>query len=411
VRAALANRRITFDEYDKYTRADFVSRRMLPIGTGYGTWFNEHLRVGERMKGQCALTLAMLYLNIQNLPALRRFGAEVLKCDTTDECREMMLASLIKGDHRRKAGITTAIFTWATPAIQAIISHETLIVRGEGKRPAPGEQNLLKQLHRWFAQQEAEGSPVQERIRHELLRRAHNSMKHKDTTVTELAHIVEAMARTGVKNENIYEWLSYTFASQHIDQVDFWNEVDKMPEPIELEAFLNGVERPMWLTVVQSDSGNAHKAARYVRNKAQEKIPADKRVYGITLVGRSTGNNCLFTDREIKDCVVQAGTEKFVGLNEIAIRMIRASEIQHLIHPDDYFPYFDKLGMAGDGPDGLWFYFKNGEILMNGSSTHPKAPSNLSLDALTEILWHAYHPKKLKFWLDEKFPVDKYPHF
>lgn len=410
VRAALERQSFNFDELN-LTREEFVARRTLPIGTGFGTWFNEHLKVGERMVGHCAATLATLRFKLDKLPALRRLRDETFKCDTTDECREWMLASLIKCMHRFKPGRNAEVITWAVSAIYAIIAYENLLIRGLGKNRTPTEKSIVNHLNQWFSEKEAGGAAIEDRIKRELLRRAHKSDEYRTTTVTELSFIVQAMARTGVKDQVIHAWTSEVFESQLMDQIDFFTEVDKIAQidSIEIDALLNGVDRKIWLTVVESDSNNAHRAARYVRNLRQQDVAKEQRIYGMTLVGSSAGNKILFTDRELKDCKVRAGETTFSGIQEVAIRMIRALELTFTVPAGPLFPSIVSLGSYGEGPDSVWYYFKSGEVLMNGSSTHPKAPSRLSLEKLAEELFYAYHPDKFKMWLAAMFPASKYP--
>ena len=405
VRKAFQCRKIVFDEHPDWTREDFIRNRTLPIGTGFGTWFNEHLKVGGRMHGVCAFSMAARYLRVDRLPALQRFMAEVLACDTKSECRATMLAELIKVDNRRKSGITMEIFLWAAPAIMAVINREMQILDNAHMVPVPGERTLLDHYQSWMTEYEREvvedGGMVDPRVKESMLSQMHMSTRDRHSTVTELAHIVESMARTGIKDEEIADWLQYAFVAIYIGQREFFAEVDRqMPiEPIRVPAILDDCETYIMVSVVESDSLVAHKAARHCRNIRQNGVPEKDRIYGVTAVGNSSGNICVFTDREIRKCAVRLNNMPRFGLQDVTVCMVRALELKKQGETNP--PRFAELNMQGDGPDGVWHYHKEAESIMNGTPTHPRPPTKISLDEMTEILCSGYLPARWENWMDD----------
>ncbi|HEX7724646.1 MAG TPA: hypothetical protein VF438_02835 [Candidatus Paceibacterota bacterium] len=432
VRTALAEGKIDFTERE-WSREEYIKFETLPIGTGYGTWFNEHIRGGDRMKGQCAFTLAVRYLHLGEMPALRRLTQEVYESDTEAKCTPTMLAELVKTDHRHqieyvhtvtkqvvRPGERLHVFAWATPFILAIIDRQAQIIRGEALGHRHGEKTLRDYFHRWLRDQEkclAEtGDVMDPRVKSSLSKQISDSMRNKATKVTELAHIVEALTRTGKSETFIVDRLEYVFNAMLISQTDFWAEYDRQEleeadkgPPALTDALFDDRPAKLYISVVVSSSPQAAKVARFRRNRIQDEMGVAKadRIPGLTLLrAPDKGNMQIFTDRELAGVRVRAGSESCVGVLEIAIRMIRTLELlfQGADPRDVQIKTFTALGMEGEGPDKIWYYFKNGGMAMNGSTTKDRPPTKILPTQMLTILQHAFHPDLFQIWVDKQLP-------
>jgi hypothetical protein len=406
---ALRDLKVSFDEHSGWTRADYINNRTLPIGTGYGTWFNEHIRTGDRMEGFCAFTLATRYIRVDELPALKRLQSEVYLCDTRAECKPTMLAELVKVDVRRQTEYTslsgkrisigerTQIIQWLAPAIRAIIRRENQILRGQ-LNPVPNGKDLRDRFKAWLKDYEDANGPLEERVKNSLFMFINASMASKDATVTEFAFVVEAMTQIGIPDETIQDWAEFGFVAMHMNQLAFFEEYDrqcKLPEPEEILALVQGRNRTILLSIVEQSKMNSQKVARYRRNQLQKDRPESERLYGITLQRTPSGNYQIFADDELKDSWTVIDEQRYVGLQEAAIRMIRTLELIKMGAP---VPEFKELGGEGEGPDRVWYYFKRGAILLNGSLTSTRPASNIGLGDLIDVLRHAYHPGTVEEW-------------
>ena len=427
IRKALRDRNIVFGDMTG-TEEQFDADGILPFGTGDKCRFNEHLKEGgDRMPGWCSTRRVANYLKKEDVAALRRLLAEVLRCDTESGCRSTMLAELIKVDNRRNVDAAKRIFSFIEPLIIAIITRESQIMASVKLERPPGEKNLVDYFRKWLGDWEEANGPMEPRIRSSLFQRMHGSMQRKATFVpdkegadrtyvTELAFGVEAMARTSAKDvatteQDIADLLEYAFVAMHIDQADFWSEVDRQSKeaPIFVRALLDGEERIILLSATTTDSRNAHKAARHCRNLLQKHIPDDKKMPGVTVVrAKKTGNVQIFSDEELKLCVTGSkATYRYAGILEYPVRMIRIFELKKLGRK--LLPSFEQCGQEGDGDDGLWYYFKKGEMFLNGSNTIDRHPTYIPWEELVGrdpttgalgLLQSAFHPVPARNWCD-----------
>ncbi len=355
------------------TEADHDRNCVLPIGCGDNCRFNEHRKGIERLKGECATTLAAKFLGINELPEVKRLIAEVLKCDTEAGCMPTQLAELVKVANRSMPGNYLGVLTWVTTALKAIIHNEQYHFTA-----LPGEKSLVDLLKAM----DAEGKYFSEdsRIREHLFRISHDSLRRSDKCITELASILQAMHRLPYKAEDISTWLETPLLQITSDQLQFWQLVDlyKKQEIIPVRAMDNRGEYELKLMVIESDDLQAPRAARFTG--------AD-----IVLCRTSKGNVMISVDTRIPD----------LNLSNV-VRMIRWMDLPKKITNE---PSWLDLGVPGAHDLHClahWYYFKKGEQIFNGSQTHSAPPTKIPTEALVEAIKYGLHPHYVKMWCNDR---------
>ncbi|MDB5239288.1 MAG: hypothetical protein JWO00_623 [Candidatus Parcubacteria bacterium] len=361
----LSSAPIRFVEDDPVgTDEEFDKAGILPIGCGKGR-FDEHRKKTERLEDECAATLIAKYLGVHNKPELKRLLSEVLYFDTHSGCASTQLAEIVKAAHRTTKD-TYEIVNWALLALGAIVEFEK-----NNYGPREGEKTLVEVMRTSVAQ----GLYTEdERVRQFMFNQMHSSEKSKADSVTELAFIVQALYRNAYTEDNVSDWLVTPLDQMVLDQLEFWKEVEKRKKskPLEIQAKLEGEERKLLFLVCKSDSLHAQKAARYLGGQ-------------VVVVRNSKGNVQIYVDTTIQ------------GLNlSEAARMIRWLEL-----PKEKRGMMEwkTAGVSGEHPAVKeWYYFKKGEMLFNGSSTHVRKPTQLSLPVIINTLQHAFHPLGVEAW-------------
>jgi hypothetical protein len=324
----------------------------------------------ERIPGECATTLVAKYLGISTRPELKQLIEDVLYFDTHGGCSPTQMPELVKVMHRFDSKNEQRMMVWALTAINAIISQEKF------HYAAMASEKTLIDL---FKSETEKGFFADDpRARQNMFNRIHDSMKRKDLCSAQLAHVVEALYRLPMDPKEIEGWMDLALNAMNADQLDFWEQVDllKKKSSIEVRALLGSQECSLGLMVCSGDNQNLSKAARYLKNQ-------------LVLVRKPSGNVQIFTDTNIE------------GLNLAnAARMIRFLELpKEKKGPADW----RDLGCEGRHADvGNWHYFKKGEMLFNGSNTHKLPPTEISNQALVEILKYAFHPRYLAKWCSQR---------
>jgi hypothetical protein len=295
----------------------------------------------------------------------------VLYFDTHSGCRATQLAELIKVLHRYNLkNDEYAVLSWSVTAIKAMIRQERFHY---GSLPA--EKSLIDLFQVDIAEGYFDDDP---RARSNMFSRVRDSMQRKDECPTQLAHLLEALYRTPVAADDIEKWLDVALTAMNSDQVDFWKQVDllKSQRLTEVKVLLGSREHSLGLMVCFGDNLNLQKAARHAGAQ-------------IVIIRQSSGNVQIFIDASIE------------GLNLAnAARMIRFLELSAEGH--------DSIDWAGLGCEGLyegvdqWYYFKGGNMLFNGSNTHKSPASKIVTRALVDVLEHAFHPRYLVHWCNER---------
>jgi hypothetical protein len=365
---------VRFIEADIFgTDAEFDASGIIPIGCARAR-FDEHRGMNgekERIPGECATTLVAKYLGITDRPELKQFIEDALYFDTHAGISPTQMPELVKVMHRFGGSRKEQdVMVWAFTAINAIISQEKFHYAAMAN-----EKSLLAMFKAATDQGFFADDP---RAHQNMFNRIHDSMKRKDMCSAQLAHVVEALHRLPADLKEIEGWLDMALNAMNADQLDFLDQVDllKKNSSIEVRALLGNQECSLGLMVCSGDNQNLPKAARYLKNQ-------------LVLIRKSSGNVQIFTDTSID------------GLNLAnAARMIRFLEL-----PKEKKATTDWRGLGCEGrhPDvGNWHYFKKGEMIFNGNDTHKLPPTEISNQALVEILKYAFHPRYLSKWCSQR---------
>ena len=351
------------------TEVDHDRNGILPIGCGIDCRFNEHRKGIERIKGECATTLVAKYLGISDLPELKQLIAEVLACDTRAGCSPTQLAELVKVANRCFSANQTGLINWTMSALQAIVTNEQYHFTA-----SPNEKSLVD----LFKALDTGGHlSADKRVREHMFRLIHESVRRSEGCITELAAIIKAMYRLPRTENDVINWLETPLIQISTDQTDFQEQVDllRKQKMVQIEVLGPRGAGVIDCLVVQSDSQQAQRAARYVGAK-------------VVLVRNSKGNAMISIDAKLE----------WLNLSNVT-RMIRWLELP----VDGKNVNWKSLGVPGKHdlvPN--WYYFKKGEQLFNGSQTNAAKPTEINTLGLMEVLKCAFHPELVGLWCKKR---------
>ncbi|MDO8564767.1 MAG: hypothetical protein Q7R88_02105, partial [bacterium] len=330
---------------------------------------------GSRLPEECATTLIVRYLNLGHDPTIRRFSAEVFRCDTRRGVRTTEIAEIIKMVHRR-LGDNGEVLKWTHRAITAL--HNQTYWNYD---KVSGELSLEQILQKGIE----EGRYQDERARESLKRLVRESAENKES-FTELAFLTECWYRT--QDPDAEKFVQFALDHLYNDQVEFWKEVDHCKEArnwmtvtgLCSRANKQARDRRIKVLFIESDNPVTIRASRL-----KEAGGAD-----VTIQRRSTGNVCVSID-----------AHRGINLSNFT-RMIRWLELPKDKNgmPFEEIPWeeLDTEGEIKEVPE--WYFFKPGQQLFNGSLSRPDVqPSKLHDKAIMEVAQHAFHPRTVNVWM------------
>lgn len=350
----------------RYAEADIIGSDseydrdgILPIGCGKGRF------------AKPATPLVAKHLGITDKPELKRILREAYTSDTQGQASATQLSELIKFANRvHSNNVDNVVLKFAWKAIDAITYQERYHFA-----KAPGEKSLLE----IFRKQVDEGYYQQNpKVRQTMFNYIHESMRERYNSVTELSHIVECLWRKGYRAEDVENLVEFALCAIEADQLAFQEQVEAVNKikPLRVWVQQNGHGEECKLLVINSDSLQAQKAARYIGAE-------------IILLRKSSGNCQIFVNKRIQGIHLAN-----------AIRMIRWLELDTEAKESVDWPTLGAEGTLDKVPN--WYYFKRGEIIFNGSETHKLPASEISTQALIEVLQSAFHYKGVLDWCNKR---------
>lgn len=372
--------------------ADLDAEGKVAFGCGGGR-YDEH-RAEGRLPGKCSTLLVAEDLGLMGDKIVSRMVSEALRCDTTRGVKTTELAELIKMYHRRLKNADEFVWRWSKKAIKAVhhqLAYQYTASAGE-KTLAEIFEALLK-AGRYECESDFGKKAVAKLreyveksvARRERLERSPNP--EEGDYIFELAFIVEAMHRCTkvITPEDVVEWVRFALDHLYADQLEFLKceefcrkLLDEKKGWYDVHAFVKGGRRTLKLFVCKSDSTIMPRAARYVG--------AD-----IIILRNSQNQVGVFIKHETPN---RNSNVRGLHLVDFA-RMVRWLELQ-----DKRAASWYELGQ--DGEHTLvdnWYFFRQGQMLMNGSPTHPnKRPTQISFDALIDVARHAFDRRLTDKW-------------
>ena len=341
----------------------------VPIGIS-DSRFNEHRGPDERLDGECATTLIAKELGIEKLPELELLIDSTLHYDSHPWCPSTHMSELVKAANRILPDDSAAVMQWATTGLEAVIvrkKYSTAPSRGELTLPS-----IFKSL-------KDKGEYTDPKALAYMEEQIAWTMDHSDH-VAELSFAVASMCRRqAYTEEQVIQWVKFALDNMYADQLVFQEKLDAMKaiKPIKIQAQLHSrgkreVERELDLFVCYDDSPQAQKAARV--------LGAD-----LVLQVSPSGNMQIFCNNRIRGLSL-ANVVKMIRWLELPMEAKRRAR-------------WSELSMPGTYP-GVehWYFFQKGQMLFNGSLTKVAPPTKISLQAIVEILQHAFHEGGVDLW-------------
>lgn len=358
------------------------------FGCGGGR-FDEH-RAEGRLSNMCSALLVAKDLELMGDKIIARLVNEALRCDTTRGVKTTELAELIKMYHRRLRNADEFVWKWSKKALQAV--HHQLVYQytaGAGEKTLTEIlESLLKdnQYECVSANGQKAVAKLREYVEKSTARRKRleqNPNPNEGDYIFELAFIVEALHRCTkvITPEDVVDWVRFALDHLYSDQLEFLKCEEfcrkLMAEKkgwYDVNAFAKGKQSTLKLFVCKSDSTIMPRAARYVG--------AD-----VIIIRNSQNQVGAFINSNVR------------GLHMVDFtRMVRWLELQ-----DKRAASWFELGRDGEHPlVDNWYFFRQAQMLMNGSPTHPnKWPTQISFDALIDVARHAFDRRLTDKWRED----------
>lgn len=355
------------------------------VGVGGGE-FDEHAATAfseqGRRRGECAATLVGRKFGLLTDVAVGPILEEVKYCDSHGKTRETELGSLVKLRNRQNPENPDEVVRWTSVALEAL--HDYLIVREthEGAETP----DLKEILRNHGAVRSWENKDVIIRLRQEI-GQSIGQWNHKHL-LTELAALWEAVSwYYRQQPQQASEWLALILDEMYAEQVEFSAAVQEFSEKarvvefeavVEIEGKIKIVHQP--LAYIHSDNTLMCKASRSTKTG----------MHTVLILKNSRGNVQVFLDKDWKLNLVNL------------IRMIRWLELRKK-HKSAPWWNWHELGRSEEFPGTRhWFYFKEGEMLFNGSLTKPDVtPTTLTPEEIIYAATHAFRPDLVEKWKSE----------
>ncbi len=354
------------------------------LGLGLLQRFNEHLKGEEasRMKGECTTTLVATFLEKElgiEIPEIKELVASTLEDDSHGKRPRSRLSEVIKAANAVYPTNSAYVLQIGSTFLEAVI-----VLKRCNTAPVDGELTLKALFDLW--KEKNDGKDADKKAIAGVGETVAMSMR-RSNQVTELAYITTALYRRGCYSpEDIVKYMHDVFDILYTDQVQFNLGVEQLrasgqvKEPTLVQAVLrfgkNREEKKMLkLFICYGDTPQLHKAAFH--------LGAD-----LVLQVNNSGN-------------VQIHTKTQPGLSLAnAVKMIRFLELPPA---GKERATWKNLSQAGNYPGlGQWYYQREAQKLFNGSLTRKARRTRIGLQALADVLTHAFHWEGVRQWCIER---------
>jgi hypothetical protein len=374
------------------TQEQWLKIGVIPFGFTEGD-FDDKVN-GVRIPGECTTTRTLKQLGVDKAPELQRLKEEIFICDTNNGVPMTALAELVKISGRKMPkgqASSTYMFELTLRWFQTVIEIEKL---GHDVSTLEKGEKSLTDMYTAFKKR----YKYDKKYQPQCIARIEDAIKKSENNlrrVTELAFIVRAMQRLGIDKDgekNLSEWVRFLVESMLDDQEAFHVELTRQEKLGEkcgrhkndkfMVAFApyrrSGYDLKLKCVLVESDSRLAHKVARRLGAHVVAVRKSDGHVH------------------------ISCHNDSMPGINMSNVaRMLRWSELS----PGDRKKAdWKSLGVRGNNADAPnWFFFWEGQMVMNGSLTNPNVVSSrLSNAAIMDILLHGFDPVECLKWQKKK---------
>ncbi len=346
--------------------ADHDRNGVVPVDIGKGCRFSDKA-LRTRESGDCATTLVARYLNIHGRPELKRLLMETETSDNRTENTATNLPSLTKAMHRNGAD-QSMVFNYMKIMAEAVIGQEQY-----SYAPVACERPLIW----WFdALVNEQGSVLLKDggIFDRMVKDIRKSMELKDAKALELAHVVECLCRKGLGETDIKPLLRFVFGLMQADKVAFRKEVERIrpmrKNMITVLATVGNIRNmKLRLMVLDgTDNSQAHKAAMY-RDREDGKnggLAAD-----LVIVRNTDGCVQFYTNKARTTGLDLSFLWKAIQWHELSFGQRQNTSVDNLGKTDESI---------------VWYFFRHGGCIFNGSLTHKRDRTTIPLRVLVELV-------------------------